>query len=465
MSEHAVMEPPVSEPEVLLQSVPPAPRRNPIRGVLGDIAGVIPTLLVLAAAGGIGWWGHHNGWKLPKFSELNGAVKEKDDWCAEHNVPESICVECDPTLMPADKSYGWCKVHGVPECTLDHPNLAQLPNTPVITQADLDRAARALAFTPRPTNNPNCRTHLRRIQYVSAAAADKSGIAVEPVWTAPAVEFVSAPGEIGYDQTRLAHLSARSPGTVWKVFKHLGQPVKAGDVLALVEAAEVGRTGRYFRAGVLALDGNGEPVAIEDVCLGRRMTAWLAGEPGYADSLATPDAAIDPATWRAVWLAREEDGVTLTVGLLRPLGWLTKRRVGGRPPEGGGGRRALGRQRAKGVGDGRRHLTHLDRQLPNGGFQLRRHPLCRRRPPRFGEPHGGRRQTTPDNPVVSSDQRRHLVHGPRLRPVERFPSNRGRPLSEHFDLFFDRCSRQDGRFEGNDGQEWRRCGRVYEHGC
>ena len=95
--------------------------------------------------------------------------------------------------MPADKSYGWCKVHGVPDCTLEHPDVAELPKTPVVTQADLDRAARALAFAPRPANNPNCRTHLRRIQYVTAADADKSGIAVEPVWTAPAVEFVRRP--------------------------------------------------------------------------------------------------------------------------------------------------------------------------------------------------------------------------------------------------------------------------------
>jgi cobalt-zinc-cadmium efflux system membrane fusion protein len=98
-----------------------------------------------------------------------------------------------------------------------------------------------LDFADRPANNPNCRTHLRRIQYATAADADKAGIAVEPVWTAPAVEFVAAPGEIGYDQTKVAHLSARSPGTVWKVFKHLGEEVKAGDVLALVDAAEVGK--------------------------------------------------------------------------------------------------------------------------------------------------------------------------------------------------------------------------------
>lgn len=235
----ALLEPPAREPEPRPQ---PPRQRSIIRGVFSFVTGSIPTLLVLAGAGAIGWWGHHTGWKLPKFSELNGKVAEKDDWCAEHNVPESQCVECDPTLMPKAKARGWCKVHGVPECTLDHPELAQLPKPPVVTAADLDRAKRALDFADRPANNPNCRTHLRRIQFATAQDADKSGIAVEPVWTAPAVESITAPGEIGYDQTRVAHLSARSPGTVWRVFKHLGQEVKAGEVLALVDAAEVGKT-------------------------------------------------------------------------------------------------------------------------------------------------------------------------------------------------------------------------------
>jgi len=205
------------------------------------VAGSIPTLLVLAGAGAVWWWGHNTGWKLPKFSELNGAVKEKDDWCAEHNVPESQCVECDDALMPKAKARGWCKVHGVPECVLDHPDLAQLPKTPAVTQADLDRAKRSLDFAARTANNPNCTTHRRRIQFATAGDADKAGIAVEPVWTAPAVEFVTGPGEIGYDQSRVAHLSARSPGTVWKVCKRLGQGVRAGDVLALIDAAEVGK--------------------------------------------------------------------------------------------------------------------------------------------------------------------------------------------------------------------------------
>lgn len=220
----------------------PSPRRRGALRTAGSfVAGAVPTALVLALAAAVGWYGHHSNWTLPKFSELTGHVPQKDDWCGEHSVPQSACVECSPDLMPRAKERGWCKLHGVPECTLCDPELAQLPETPLVTAADLDRAKRSLDFAPRPANNKVCRSHHRRIQFTAAAAADKAGVVVEPVWTAPALEYVAAPGEVGYDQTRVAHLSSRAPGSVWRVFKHLGDPVKAGDVLALVDAAEVGK--------------------------------------------------------------------------------------------------------------------------------------------------------------------------------------------------------------------------------
>ncbi|MCE9566492.1 MAG: efflux RND transporter periplasmic adaptor subunit [Planctomycetes bacterium] len=218
-----------------------SPRCGSLGAALGFVVGSIPTLVVVAVAATVGWWGHHSGWKLPKFSELNGHVKERDDWCGEHNVPLSACVECNPALMPRPEFREWCKLHGVAECVLCNPELAQLPATPVVTPANLERAKRALDFTDRSANNAICRSHHRRIQFTTARDADKAGVAVEPVWTAPAVEFVSAPGEIGYDQSRVAHLSARTSGTVRVVIKHLGQEVKAGELLALVDAAEVGK--------------------------------------------------------------------------------------------------------------------------------------------------------------------------------------------------------------------------------
>ena len=66
-------------------------------------------------------------------------------------------------------------------------------------------------------------------------------MAVTEVGWGPVVEAVSGPGEVIFDQTRVAHLSSRVPGSVWRVFKHLGDPVSAGEVVALVEAAEVGK--------------------------------------------------------------------------------------------------------------------------------------------------------------------------------------------------------------------------------
>jgi membrane fusion protein, heavy metal efflux system len=214
----------------------------PGRGLISRLLGTVPTLVVLSFAGYIGWWGHHHNWKLPKISELKHNLEESNDWCYEHNVPESECIECDPSLKPRPEFIGWCKLHGIPECTLCNPELAQLITTPKIFASELERAKRSLDFTERTENNPICRSHHRRIQFATSHDVEKSGIEVEPVWTAPALEFISAPGELAYDQTRVVHLSSRSTGIVWKVFKYLGQDVKAGDVLALIDATEVGKT-------------------------------------------------------------------------------------------------------------------------------------------------------------------------------------------------------------------------------
>jgi cobalt-zinc-cadmium efflux system membrane fusion protein len=166
---------------------------------------------------------------------------DADDWCAEHAVRESICVECDAGLLPRGKSYGWCKIHGVHECPLEHPDVAQLHNPPEITAADLERARRALDFAVRPANSAKCKLHARRIQLASDAAAVRAGIQVVAAWKEPVVEAIAAPGEITYDATRIANLSAPVAGKVWQVHAEVGQPVKKGDVLALVDGAEAGK--------------------------------------------------------------------------------------------------------------------------------------------------------------------------------------------------------------------------------
>jgi membrane fusion protein, heavy metal efflux system len=220
---------------------PQTPQTSTGRRLLGSVVRTVPTLLVFIALGGLLLGGHHTHWALPKFSELADRAKEKDDWCGEHGVPESQCVECNAALLPRPKAFGWCKLHGVHECPLCHPEAAQLEAPPRITAADFDRAKRALTLAERPENNGKCKLHERRIQFVSREAVRKAGIEVEPAWTAPVVEAVTGNGEIAYDQTAMARLSARVSGTVFQVYKKTGDPVKRGDVLAVVDAAEVGK--------------------------------------------------------------------------------------------------------------------------------------------------------------------------------------------------------------------------------
>lgn len=49
-----------------------------------------------------------------------------EDWCGEHQVPESLCTRCNPELIAAFKATGdWCPEHGLPEsqCLICNPDL------------------------------------------------------------------------------------------------------------------------------------------------------------------------------------------------------------------------------------------------------------------------------------------------------------------------------------------------------
>lgn len=256
-------------PEPVAASIRTAPRPRPPRARrIGGLLHHVPSVVVFGALGALFWWGHHTGWTIPSFAHLAGAAvtEEKEDWCAAHNVPDSKCIACHPELAGADpkdwcKEHGvpesrctvchpeiltkgvagdWCKEHGVPEsnCTICHPELAVKDGQPVASSGPtvtLDPAT-------KPTRDPaTCQTHAIRIQFASADAVKKAGVALAPVEERPMADYVSGNGEIMYDQTRVAQVAARLPGAAWRVHAQVGQWVHQGDALALVDAAEVGR--------------------------------------------------------------------------------------------------------------------------------------------------------------------------------------------------------------------------------
>ena len=204
------------------------------------LRGLGPTLILVGFAA-VFYYGHQKDWKLPKFGALTGNAKVVvQDWCEEHSVPESICVQCDPSLMPKGPDYGWCDEHGVHNCPLHHPDIAQLKSTAFVDQADFERAARTLAVAPPIENNRECKFYQNRIQFASVESVRQAGVDVELVDRGKIVESIHGSGSIVYDPTRKASLASRAAGSVWDVKKNVGDKIAKGDLLAIIDAAEVG---------------------------------------------------------------------------------------------------------------------------------------------------------------------------------------------------------------------------------
>ena len=205
------------------------------------LLGSLPSALVIVALVGVGVWGRATDWTIPKFSSLFGGVPAAEDaWCDDHNVPESMCIECNSKLVAPEVDYGWCKEHGVANCPYEHPDVAQLKSVPMVTADEIESAQRALALRPREENNSRCTLHTHRIQFASTQALAKAGIDIAVVERRPILEAVVANGEVTYDETRMAHLSSRVAGSVWHVQKEVGDEVKRGEVLAVIDAGLVG---------------------------------------------------------------------------------------------------------------------------------------------------------------------------------------------------------------------------------
>lgn len=80
---------------------------------------------------------------------------------------------------------------------------------------------------------------LPRIELVSEEGLKPAGIETGAVEERLVGEYVQAHGDIDFNQDHYAHLSTRAAGTAWGVYKHAGDQVKQGEVLALIASPEL----------------------------------------------------------------------------------------------------------------------------------------------------------------------------------------------------------------------------------
>jgi cobalt-zinc-cadmium efflux system membrane fusion protein len=150
------------------------------------IATRIPTFLTLLVLAGLGVWGYWSEWKVPRFADLFG--KEAGD----NKEPDEA----------------------------------------------------AIKVSPDPASSPA--VPMMRIEFPDADAVARVGLKWQPVEVRDLSQYVTANSTLDYEPSLYAQLTSRAAGTVWHVEKEIGDKLHKGDVLALVEAAEVGQAKANF---------------------------------------------------------------------------------------------------------------------------------------------------------------------------------------------------------------------------
>jgi membrane fusion protein, heavy metal efflux system len=206
----------------------------------------------------------------PSAMEASSGVRVStadSEMCVEHGVLEVVCTKCKPALIPVFQSKGdWCEEHGFPEsfCPICAP----------------ESGGRPVAMDVSADGSPADGTTVR---FKTREAAALAGIEVVEAAEAPWTGGTEAVARLDWDATRVAMVSARSPGVVVSIIADVGTQVRAGTSLANLRSAHVsGDRSRVFAAR------GGVSMAEADVARKRELLA--SGVTSEREVLATEQA-------------------------------------------------------------------------------------------------------------------------------------------------------------------------------
>jgi cobalt-zinc-cadmium efflux system membrane fusion protein len=150
------------------------------------------------------------------------SVVSEDGLC-EHGVLAPACPKCNPALAAVYLAKGdLCAEHGLPMsfCPIHHPEKGGRPSADVST----DEA---------PADGT-------KVRFKSAQVAERAGLVLAKAEARADEGGLEALATIAWDATRVALVSARSPGVVRELKVDVGSRVKRGQALAVLDSAQVG---------------------------------------------------------------------------------------------------------------------------------------------------------------------------------------------------------------------------------
>ncbi len=188
----------------------------------------------LASLAAVGWYGHHTHWTFGLAGHDHSDAHDAHDAQEGHDARDAT-----------------------------HPDAEAHPAGATATSGPRDDAATPAAQTPGS------------ITFEDAADVRRAGIESVPVRTRPVTEMIAANGVVRYDERRIAQLSVRAPGSVWRVEKRLGDTVHKGEVLVIIDSAEVGRLKAELLTALVVYESRREALSIleeiRDAVMGRQL--------------------------------------------------------------------------------------------------------------------------------------------------------------------------------------------------
>ncbi len=216
----------------------------------------------------------------------------KEELCAAHGAPKSLCFICDPSLRDPnrpwcnehakyedrdwdchpelqDKARLYCKEHSLyeDECFLCHPELlpkrssAEQPVAAPKTSSASSAGGTVLKCKEHGVPEAECGIcHPDRlaqtkpgeglqVRLPSEEAATKAGVVTGSATVDSVSPGVDGFAELTFDQGKLAQITPMVGGVIRSVDANLGSHVKEGEVLARITSAEIGSAqGAYLKA-------------------------------------------------------------------------------------------------------------------------------------------------------------------------------------------------------------------------
>jgi len=167
---------------------------------------------------------------------------ELSDWCIEHQVPESECTKCKPSLVESFQASGdWCAGHGLPEshCRLCNPGIV-FPQEKLLqtSKSESGEGGMEVSLFFR-ANQEVCATNDALIQFASSRTAERAGLTTFRVVEVKRENIVEAPAEVLFDENSTSVISSSVRVLVSRWLISPGDIVEKDDSIAILQSPEI----------------------------------------------------------------------------------------------------------------------------------------------------------------------------------------------------------------------------------